>query len=211
MGTKNDPGKFDCYSRAEPDEPMFVLLARDPIAPRLVREWAAQRVFTTGTTPLQYGEKEREALQTAEAMDRWREERELKKLEKHAVSVFIPDGGNGTVLCVWNPRYHAWSLPGGKVEQGESLAIAAARELEEETGIVYRPELMTRSYSARGCVDHDVEVTTFVFDRPVFSIMEDDLECEPGCPVAWMPTSVLTDERNVFAPYYRKFFEATQR
>lgn len=40
MGTKNDPGKFDCYSRAEPDEPMFVLLARDPIAAMLVALWA---------------------------------------------------------------------------------------------------------------------------------------------------------------------------
>ncbi len=43
MGTKNNPGKFDCYAKAEPDEPMFVLLARDRIAPTLVRIWAAIR------------------------------------------------------------------------------------------------------------------------------------------------------------------------
>ncbi|HAW11807.1 MAG TPA: aspartate decarboxylase, partial [Chloroflexi bacterium] len=30
MGTKNNPGKFDCYDDAHPDEPMFVLLGRDP-------------------------------------------------------------------------------------------------------------------------------------------------------------------------------------
>ena len=40
MGTKNKPGRFDCYANAEPDEPMFVLLARDPLAPILVKLWA---------------------------------------------------------------------------------------------------------------------------------------------------------------------------
>lgn len=40
MGTKNDPGKFDCYSKAEPDEPVFVLLGRDPAAPILINLWA---------------------------------------------------------------------------------------------------------------------------------------------------------------------------
>lgn len=43
MGTKNNPGKFDCYNNAEPDEPMFVLLARDPDAPALVETWAYAR------------------------------------------------------------------------------------------------------------------------------------------------------------------------
>jgi hypothetical protein len=43
MGTKNDPGKFDCYANAEPDEPMFILLGRDPMAGALVREWARWR------------------------------------------------------------------------------------------------------------------------------------------------------------------------
>lgn len=44
MGTKNNPGKFDCYEAADPDEPMFVLLARDASAPHLVRLWAAVRI-----------------------------------------------------------------------------------------------------------------------------------------------------------------------
>lgn len=37
MGTKNRPGTFDCYAAAGPDEPLFVLLGRDPVAPLLVR------------------------------------------------------------------------------------------------------------------------------------------------------------------------------
>lgn len=44
MGTKNNPGKFDCYDVAEPDEPMFILLGRDPISPVLVEDWANRRI-----------------------------------------------------------------------------------------------------------------------------------------------------------------------
>lgn len=43
MGTKNNPGNFDCYANAEPDEPMFVLLARDRSAPELILRWADMR------------------------------------------------------------------------------------------------------------------------------------------------------------------------
>lgn len=43
MGTKNSPAAFDCYANALPDEPMFVLLARDPEFHRLVMKWAKKR------------------------------------------------------------------------------------------------------------------------------------------------------------------------
>ncbi len=48
MGTKNNPGKFDCYESALPDEPMFVLLARDPHASLLVDLWADLRELHAG-------------------------------------------------------------------------------------------------------------------------------------------------------------------
>ena len=47
MGTKNNPGKFDCYANAGPDEPMFVLLARDPLAAHLVSLWSKMRYGDT--------------------------------------------------------------------------------------------------------------------------------------------------------------------
>lgn len=43
MGTKSNPGSFDCYANAEPDEPMFVLLGRDKHAPTLVWLWSVLR------------------------------------------------------------------------------------------------------------------------------------------------------------------------
>lgn len=65
MGTKNDPGKFDGYAAAEPDEPMFVLLGRDPMAGALVREWAYLRSLWGENS-----EKVSEALACADAMER---------------------------------------------------------------------------------------------------------------------------------------------
>ena len=63
MGTKLKPGKFDCYANAEPDEPMFVLLARDKHAPVLVWLWSLLRE-TEGESP----EKVQEAVDCASAM-----------------------------------------------------------------------------------------------------------------------------------------------
>ena len=74
MGTKNNPGKFDCYHNALPDEPMFVLLARDPDFARLVREWASRRgdAIACGDRPQDDFELVVEALECACAAEHWR-------------------------------------------------------------------------------------------------------------------------------------------
>lgn len=64
MGTKNNPGKWDCYANAKPDEPMFVLLGRDPLASYLVNLWALARV----QMDMQDADQAKEALDCAEAM-----------------------------------------------------------------------------------------------------------------------------------------------
>jgi hypothetical protein len=43
MGTKNSPGKYDCYANLEPDEPYFLLMGRDRHAAYLVNLWAQMR------------------------------------------------------------------------------------------------------------------------------------------------------------------------
>jgi len=67
MGTKNQPGTFDCYANADPDEPMFVLLGRDRDAPQLVEAWAVERA-KRGEDP----DKVKEAFACADAMREWR-------------------------------------------------------------------------------------------------------------------------------------------
>lgn len=66
MGTKNNPGNYDCYANAAPDEPMFILLGRDRHAASLVRLWALMR-HDQGED----GAKVAEAMQCADAMDQW--------------------------------------------------------------------------------------------------------------------------------------------
>lgn len=67
MGTKTAPGRYDCLAKAELDEPVFVLLARDPHAPELIDAWAAERA-----TGGENAEKVMEAVGCAEAMRVWR-------------------------------------------------------------------------------------------------------------------------------------------
>jgi hypothetical protein len=77
MGTKNNPGKFDCYEKAEPDEPMFVLLARDPLAPALVEAWASEHLRRQ---PAASGfSKYQEVMQCAADMRAWQNSKEKKE------------------------------------------------------------------------------------------------------------------------------------
>ena len=101
MGTKNNPGKFDCYANAEPDEPMFVLLGRDKHAPDLVRLWALLR-HEDGETEA----KVSEALQCADAMSGYL--RSKGKMAHNADTLLVkategmlehPDGYEHPCLC----------------------------------------------------------------------------------------------------------------
>jgi len=77
MGTKNNPGEFDCYEEADPDEPMFVLLARDELAPEIVRLWAYNYSKKVGIDPKpEQNRKMNEAYSVADAMEKWRRENE---------------------------------------------------------------------------------------------------------------------------------------
>src|SRR5262245_34430298 len=75
MGTKNNPGAYDCYRKLYDDEPVFVLRAKDKTAPGVVREWVRRRreeaQVTGGTITPEYEKKLREAEATANDMDAW--------------------------------------------------------------------------------------------------------------------------------------------
>jgi 8-oxo-dGTP diphosphatase len=59
---------------------------------------------------------------------------------------------DGLVALVHRPRYDDWTLPKGKLDQGESFEEAALREVEEETGLRTRlvRELPDVNYEVRG-------------------------------------------------------------
>jgi hypothetical protein len=75
MGTKANPSSYDCYANLEPDEPYFVLMARDNQAAYLVRDWASTRLaqIETGQRPEEDRKQVDEAMQCAADMVKWRD------------------------------------------------------------------------------------------------------------------------------------------
>ena len=74
MGTKNNPGVFDCYANALPDEPLFTVLARDPQFYGLVSRWARQReqMINCGERPQSDSSMVNEAMRCAGDGAMWR-------------------------------------------------------------------------------------------------------------------------------------------
>jgi hypothetical protein len=75
VATKNNPGRYDCYAHAAPDEPLFVLLARDKHAGVLVYLWSVLRELDQEDK-----EKVQEARDCCNAMFRWQRENNRKTI-----------------------------------------------------------------------------------------------------------------------------------
>jgi hypothetical protein len=106
MGTKNQPGEFDCYAAADPNEAMFVLLGRERMAAGVVRSWARRYwwrkvlppmlrlMFDEGIRRIKRDDlrglvarrdsKYHEALQCALSMNAWRLRLDVEKAYRSA-------------------------------------------------------------------------------------------------------------------------------
>ncbi|MBQ9211319.1 MAG: NUDIX hydrolase [Clostridia bacterium] len=75
-------------------------------------------------------------------MDNWLESKELPY---HMFSSCGLVRKEGLVLLIKNTR-RGWEIPGGTIEQGETITDALKREIQEESGILCEPEHLTGIY-----------------------------------------------------------------
>jgi ADP-ribose pyrophosphatase YjhB (NUDIX family) len=76
-----------------------------------------------------------------------------------AVIVAVID--DGKVLLTKREDFEVWCLPGGGVEEGESLAEGAIREAKEETGLDVELTRLVGVYSRMGGGMHDVHAVLY--------------------------------------------------
>jgi hypothetical protein len=124
LGSRNNPGKWDCHANAHPDEPMFVLLGRDPSASLLVRLWAEVRA-KQGEDPAMV----QEARDCADAMEAWvRDLGKSKKLDETA-EVWVK------TLIHLNPRRAAASRTyADGMQRAIDVFSAACAALDDRSG-----------------------------------------------------------------------------
>lgn len=135
---------------------------------------------------------------------------------KRAALVFVTRADGG-VLSVWNRKYHVWDLPGGKVEDKETLAEAAVRGCYEKTGRLVHlvlPEPYVAMTAGHECHTFRAEIRASLGLPTDWATTE-----ELGGGVGWMPREFLARDIDVFggarrieasaALWFRRFFRET--
>jgi 8-oxo-dGTP pyrophosphatase MutT (NUDIX family) len=110
-----------------------------------------------------------------------------------AVGVVVHDAARG-VLLLWRHRFitdtWGWEVPAGRVEKGEPLDVAAARETEEETG--WRPgplRPLVSFHPSNGASDQTFHL--FVADGA--TRIGDPVDAFEAERVEWVPVPTLRD------------------
>lgn len=100
MGTRLNPGRFDCYSAALADEEQFVLNARDPAFSPTIRFWITQReaMIGRGEKPVSDNEMLTEAGLCATRGVAWRSDNAM-------VSIFDKFASEGDQPVFVGPRW----------------------------------------------------------------------------------------------------------
>lgn len=120
----------------------------------------------------------------------------------------VIDRGGSIVLIRRRAPPHGWALPGGFVDEGETLEHAAVREVLEETGlhVTLTDLLYVYSDPARDPRKHTVS-TVFVGTATGDPVGTDDAAEAGVFPLDALPAPLAFDHARIVADYVR--FRAT--
>jgi 8-oxo-dGTP diphosphatase len=119
----------------------------------------------------------------------------------HGACAVVLDGDR--ILLQKRADFRYWSLPGGRIEQGETAAAAAIRETWEETGLEVR---LVRKVGEYWKPQHNDEVTIFEAERIGGEIVRQsaetlDVRWFELAALPWMPSAVRRYVDDTLAHY----------
>ena len=120
--------------------------------------------------------------------------------------------GDRVVLVRRRNPPHGWAIPGGFVDEGERLDVAAAREAEEETGLVVDGLEQFHTYSdpARDPRRHTIS-TVFLARASGEPTGGDDAAEARAFPWSALPDPIVFDHREILADVRRYLLTGARR
>ena len=123
--------------------------------------------------------------------------------------IILKHGENGDSLVLIKRRNppHGWAIPGGFVDEGESIEHAAIREAKEETGLDVSLEKLFYVYSDPGRDPRQHTMTSvFIAHAQGNPMGDDDAEVAQYFDLNHLPEPIVFDHQTIIADYieYRK-------
>ena len=107
------------------------------------------------------------------------------------LAVIVAIMEEGKILLTKREDFEVWCLPGGGVEEGESLAEGAIREAKEETGLDVELTRLVGVYSRMGGGLHDVHAVLYAA-KPIGGVLK--TQPQETLEVAYFPFDQLPEE-----------------